>query len=466
MGIPSSVFPRPGGELHSDPAIREGIEAIALWSEVILELELPLLQENTGHPTRREGHELGYWQLLRGPFAARLLTSTLVGRLPNGMAPTALLLAAGKSGSLAFGSLLAGVYLVAYAAGQPLLGRVADRRGPARTVLVGAGLATAALAAIGLLGTGDTVLTLVLTIVAGVANPPLEAVLRTLWPVIVPVGRDEVPFLRTAYALDSGTQEAVYVVGPLLAAGLVACSPSLALIATAALGLAGALSLACSAPAQTLRPVALKQGHWLGPLQSSAVRVALIAIACAGVSNGAMRVAAVVQADEHRAGWMEGAMPAVLALSGVVGSLVYGTRSWPASKLRQSITMAAVMAVAYIPFVVGVGPVPSVLLITVPGIFFGVYVCTTCLILLETAPPGTSTEAFGWMIAAYSTGLAVGSTLGGLTGGTYLLVMAGPVVTALVLVAGIRWFKSADAKAPMDPASLAPGPRSPEGTRT
>ncbi|MFJ8669702.1 hypothetical protein [Streptomyces sp. NPDC093600] len=48
-----------------------------------------------------------YGAVLGSPYVARLLSGTLVGRLPNGMAPVAIVLWATTSGgSIAFGRLL------------------------------------------------------------------------------------------------------------------------------------------------------------------------------------------------------------------------------------------------------------------------------------------------------------------------------------------------------------------------
>lgn len=60
------------------------------------------------------------------PYVALLLGGTLTGRLPNGMAPVAILVWAAASGSsIAFGGLLSALYGLSSAPAQPVKGRAA-----------------------------------------------------------------------------------------------------------------------------------------------------------------------------------------------------------------------------------------------------------------------------------------------------------------------------------------------------
>ena len=69
--------------------------------------------------------------LLRVPQVPRLLVSALVGRLPNGMVPLALVLFARATGeSYGRAGLLAAAYTLGCCLGGPALSRVMDLRGP------------------------------------------------------------------------------------------------------------------------------------------------------------------------------------------------------------------------------------------------------------------------------------------------------------------------------------------------
>ncbi|WP_331762445.1 transporter (plasmid) [Streptomyces sp. NBC_01527] len=384
------------------------------------------------------GPEIGYLQLLRLRYAAHMLGSTLIGRLPNAMAPVALLLAAREEhGSLAFGGTLSAVYLVAFAIGQPALGRAADRLGPSVPIVFGAATAATSLFALSVLGTRSEVLAVVLAAVAGLSNPPLESGLRTLWPTILPAQPTvRSRFLSVAYALDNGSQEAVYVAGPLLAAGLAVLSPGAALAATAAIGLGGGLSLGLSRPARLLRPLAAEQRDWLGPLRSSAVLVLLGMLMCAGGVVGAVRVSAVAQGQDLGVSWFAGALPAVMSCGGLVGGLVYGARSWRGGLYSHLALLAGAHVLAWAPLLIGLGPAATLTAITVPGLCFSTLVCVACLLINAVAPAGTTTEAFGWLIAAINLGIAGGTAAAGWAGGHYGVALVAAGGAALVLLLG------------------------------
>jgi len=376
--------------------------------------------------------EVSYARLLRAPYTARLLFSTLVGRLPNAMAPVSLLLAAqAEHGSFAFGGTLSAVYLVAFAVGQPVLGRLADRKGPTLPIVAGAIIASSALGTLAFAGTGNPGLSVLMAAVAGLSNPPLESGLRTLWPRVLPA-RPE--YLRAAYALDNGSQEAVYVAGPLVAALLAALSPGAALAATAVVGLVGGLSLGLSRPARELRPLIVAARHWLGPLSSPNVLILLGALVCAGGAVGAVRVCAAAQGEALGEAWFAGALPAVMSFGGLVGGLVYGARGWPGGPLTHLVLLAVCHVVAWVPMLWGLGAASSAVLVVLPGVCFSTLVCVACLVINSVAPTGTATEAFGWLIAAINLGIAAGSAAAGWTDGHYGVALGASAAAALVLL--------------------------------
>ena len=114
---------------------------------------------------------------LRG--VAYLLATSLVGRLPSGMALVALVrLARDQGGSYGSASLLVSVYVLAGTAGQPLLGRAIDRTGRPRLVLLGSAVvATLTLAGLAFWAVAVPALGMALSFGAGFTAPPLEACL-------------------------------------------------------------------------------------------------------------------------------------------------------------------------------------------------------------------------------------------------------------------------------------------------
>ena len=160
----------------------------------------------------------GYADILKAPHATRLLTGTLIGRLPNATGPVAIVLftrAEGGSYSLAGG--LAAVYGIATAIGQPLLGRAVDLRGQPRVQFPAAVVSALGMVLLAAAGIGVLPLAYAAVAVAGVFTPPLEGGLRALWPSVLG-GEDRV---HRAYAMDAVAQEIMFTVGPLLVTVLV-----------------------------------------------------------------------------------------------------------------------------------------------------------------------------------------------------------------------------------------------------
>ncbi|MFE5220208.1 MULTISPECIES: MFS transporter [unclassified Streptomyces] len=251
---------------------------------------------------------------------ARLLVASVAGRLPLGMVPVALILAARSDGhSLATASMLAALYGVAPAVGLPLLGRLADVRGLPLPCHLGAALVAAALAALALGGTSHLLVAALCAVLAGAGCPPLEGGLRSLWPAVLP----DAAHVRTAYALDSSTQEIVYVAGPALAVAVATwLSPAWALALAAAAALVGSVVFATARPARAWRAVTRRPGP-LGVLRPPAVRLLLCALVFLGGTVGALDVASIAVAGRQDTPWLAGALPAVFSAAGLLGGVLF-----------------------------------------------------------------------------------------------------------------------------------------------
>ncbi len=155
----------------------------------------------------------GYLEILRARHATRLLVGTLIGRLPNATAPIAIVLfVRAEGGSYSLAGVLAAVYGVANAVGQPVLGRLVDLKGQPRVQLPAALLSAAAMSVFAYAGTGSLVVAYAAVALAGLFTPPLEGGLRALWSSVLP--KEE--HVHRAYALDAVAQEVMFAVGPLL----------------------------------------------------------------------------------------------------------------------------------------------------------------------------------------------------------------------------------------------------------
>lgn len=188
----------------------------------------------------------GYLEILRARHAARLLTGTLIGRLPNATAAIAVVLfIRAEGGSYSLAGALAAVYGVSNAVGQPLLGRLVDMYGQPRVQLPAALVSALGMALFAFAGTDPLPVAYVAMAVAGLFTPPLEGGLRALWPSVL---RKEEQ-VHTAYAMDAVAQEIMFTVGPLLVTLCVALwSAQAALLVLNVIGVLGALSVVVSPP--------------------------------------------------------------------------------------------------------------------------------------------------------------------------------------------------------------------------
>ncbi|MFJ7275432.1 MFS transporter [Kitasatospora sp. NPDC098663] len=370
-----------------------------------------------------------YRAVLGAPHVARLLGGTLIGRLPTGMAPIAiLLLVRAEDGPLALAGALGALYGLACALGQPLLGRLVDRHGQTRVLI--AATTTASTAFLLLPCTGPVrhpVFAALTVLVAGLATPPLEAGLRALWPVLLPDAGHQ----RSALSLDSSTQGLVFVAGPLLASGFAAgAGATTALVATAALGLLGTGLVVTARPSRTWAPAEFTEAvHWTGPLRVPGLRVLFAALIGTGVALGAVNVLALSAAERHHAGWLAGVMPAALSIGSMLGGLAYGRHAWPGAPSRHLVAASIGFAAGWLPLLPDPAPAVAVLGAVLPGTFLAPLLTAAFLTVDRISPKGEPTEAFAWLIACVGIGQAAGTALASLAPAP-LLVAAVPLAGA------------------------------------
>jgi predicted MFS family arabinose efflux permease len=250
-----------------------------------------------------------------------------------------------------------------------------------------------------------------------------------LWPMLLP----DAAHVRTATTLDSSTQEVVYVAGPALSIAVATClSPGAALALAAAAALAGALVFASVRPVRAWRAAARRRDR-LGALRPPAVRPLLVSLVFVGAAVGALDVAAIAASDRHHAVWLAGALPAGFSAAGILGGIVFA-RLQPATAPgpRQLLLLAAVFAAGWLPLLAPL-PAPAILaLALVPGALFVPLLTVASLTLTSLAPPGTSTEAVGWMTSAIRVGAAGGTALAGPLGGHFAIPLVAAALCTLL----------------------------------
>ncbi|MGV9350446.1 MFS transporter [Streptomyces spiralis] len=352
----------------------------------------------------------GYLEILGARHAARLLTGTLVGRLPNATAAIAIVLfVRAEGGTYSLAGALAAVYGVANAVGQPVLGRLVDLHGQPRVQLPAAVASALAMTAFALTGTEPPVLAWAAVAAAGLFTPPLEGGLRALWPSVL---RKEGQ-VHTAYAMDAVAQEVMFTVGPLLVTLCASLwSARAALVVLNVIGVLGALSVVVSPPSRAWRS-APREAHWLGALRSPGLLALLGAFLFVGIALGSITVASVPYADAHGGDAVYGWLMAALGLGALMGGTVYGARPWRGVPERRLRVLVALLAVCYLPLMLMPGAVAMVALTVLSGVFLAPCIACAFIIVDRHAPSGTVTEAFSWLVTTFTVGASVGTGVAG-----------------------------------------------------
>src|SRR4051812_12413254 len=154
-----------------------------------------------------------YRVALRTPGVGRLLFTSLVARMPNGMSSLAILLLVTRHHGYAAAGLVTGAYVAAAGVSNLLLARASDRFGPRRVLVpaaVGDFLGTLALAGV----PADRFwLQRAVAAAVGLSSPPVVSVVRGLWPRLL-----EAEQAQAIYGLEASAQELIFITGPAIVA--------------------------------------------------------------------------------------------------------------------------------------------------------------------------------------------------------------------------------------------------------
>lgn len=368
-----------------------------------------------------------YRDVLRVPGAAQMLAGTLIGRLPCGMAPLAVLLSADGR---AVGASLAAVYPLASAVGGPLSARLVDRCGQRGALSAGGAVSTGAFLLLAAVH-GSLWWSVAAVAAAGAGRPPLEAALRSRWgsSAMMPSPAHR----RTALVLDSGSQEVIYIAGPLLVTVIAqAASASWAIVATAVAGAVGTVVFVTAPHSRTCRANSPRgRGDWLGPVRVAGLRVLYASMACAGFSIGALTPVAVQAAHRFEAPALAGALPAALSAGAVMGGLLYGARPWRGGTGHLLSVLSAVFTAGLLLLAIAPTSAAALGAVLAPGLAMAPLLGTGFVVTSALAPPGRTTEAHALLVAALDIGCATGTAAAG-AAHTPFLLPAGAAAAALI----------------------------------
>jgi MFS family permease len=354
-----------------------------------------------------------YARLLAIPGVRPMLAAGIVGRLPLGMTPLAIvLLVRGAGDSYAVAGLGVGAYSLAAAIAVPRLARLIDQHGQPRVLMPLAALYPATAVAFTVLADSRAAVgaLLVAAALTGATMPPLGACVRTLWGELAPAGTAR----EAAYALESSLQEIMFVVGPLLVALLAgAASAAAALLAGAAAGGIGTLWFALTRVSRSWRASRDRGVPRVGALHAPALLTVVLASVAMGAAFGAVEVIAPAFAEAHghraAAGFATGAF-ALGSLIGGVAIAMTGSRGHPA--VRYLWALVALAFALLLPLAAGSITALTGLLL-VAGLPIAPGFASAYSLVNRLGLPGSATESFAWISTAVTVGAAAGTAIAG-----------------------------------------------------
>jgi predicted MFS family arabinose efflux permease len=285
----------------------------------------------------------------------------------------------------------------------------------------------------------------------GLAEPPVDACLRTQLPALL----SDPSAVRAAYALEASVVELTFIFGPPLALCIGALwSTGAALAAGGIVLLLATTAFAAQPASRSWRPEPAGRRPRGGSLSTPAMRTLVIVLIAVGVLLGADEVAVVAAAKTL--GSTTAAAP-LLALWGV-GSFAGGLL---AARLGGGARTAAGFALvlgaltaghlALIPAAGSVLAFGGVLLLA--GAAIAPTEATIYAMVDDAAPAATMTEAFAWLATAMAVGGALGAASAGLlvdrAGATAGFALAGGAGAVAMLMTLLRSRNLAPRQAPV-----------------
>jgi len=379
-----------------------------------------------------------YRSLLSIPHARAFVLAGFVARLSISMrALGAVLMVSELTGSYGLAGAVAAAALLGEAVAAPRLGRLVDRYGQRRVLLLSLAVHSAGTLALVIsahLSAPDWML-LATAALSGAAALQVGSLVRARWSALV---RDS-PALEAAFALESTLDELIFVLGPALVTALaLGVAPGAGLLGALVLTTVGSLALGLQRLTEPA-PAGVRDLSERSAIRTPGLRVLVATFVAAGAIFGTLDVAMVAFTGQVGAPAAAGPLLALVALGSLLAGLTYGARSWRWPLDKRFVASVVVLWGGTVPLVF----VPSVALMAPAATLAGVAIAPTLIagftLVQKLVPSGALTEGLNWMITALGVGAAIGAWTAGLiadsAGGATAFLIAVVAGGAAVIVA-------------------------------
>jgi MFS family permease len=379
-----------------------------------------------------------YRSLLRIPHARAFVLAGFVARLSISMrALGAVLMVSELTGSYGLAGAVAAAALLGEAVAAPRLGRLVDRYGQRRALLISLAVhsaGTLALVISAQLSPPNWMLLATATL-SGAAALQVGSLVRARWSALVGGS----PALETAFALESTLDELIFVLGPVLVTALaLGVAPGAGLLGALVLTIVGSIALALQRRTEP-PPAGVRDRSERSAMGIPGLRVLVATFVAAGAIFGTLDVAMVAFAGQVGSPAAAGTLLALIAAGSLLAGLGYGSRRWQWSLDKRFVASVVVLWVGTLPLVLA----PSVALMAPAAILAGVAIAPTLIagftLVQKLVPSEALTEGLNWTITALGVGAAVGAWTAGLiadsAGGRSAFLVAVVAGGAAVIVA-------------------------------
>ncbi|MDQ3464459.1 MAG: MFS transporter [Actinomycetota bacterium] len=358
-----------------------------------------------------------YVDVLRTPYALRMVLFGFIGRLPLSMVGLgSVLLVEDYTGSYGLGGGVAATGAVTTALLGPLIGRLADCLGQRRVLLpvVAVHIVGGLVFLFAVRSQTDAQpwplwVMFVAAGVAGAALPPISSMIRTRWSYLLKGS----PRLQIALAFESVTDELVFIIGPVLVTFLSTTGHTTSGIVTAfVLAVVGSLLFAAQFHTEP-PPTGLHLRH--GPL---AIRTPGLWVLCPvglalGAILGVLEVSLVAFADEVNRKAYAGLLIAALAVGSMLSGVLWGLVHWHNELRRRLVYSLAVLAVGTIPLLLVSNLWLMMIFVFIAGTAVSPSLIGAFTLTERLVPSAVVTEGFTWLGTSVGLGVALGAGMSG-----------------------------------------------------